>query len=78
MSPEEFEALIRRELAQRDSRRRARLGDHVAQTAADQMCVDAIMQAAGYGPSEDSKKVLAKAARRAKVNEDAAFEGAAL
>lgn len=78
MSPGEFEALIRRELSQRDSRRRARLADADALAAADQMFVNTVMEAAGYAPPEEGRRVLAKAARRARVNEDAAFDGVAL
>lgn len=75
MTGPEFETIVRRELRLRDSRRRARLGDPIALNAAEQMCVDAIMTAAGFGKPAESEKVLAKAQRRARISEDAAFGG---
>lgn len=73
MSPDEFEALLRRELQQRDTRRRARLGDPEAQAEADQLLVNAVMTAAGHAEPEDSERVLTKARRARRRNEDAAF-----
>lgn len=75
MTPDEFEALIRREMAERDKRRRARLGDAIAYAEADRLCADAIMQAAGFAPPADSEKVARKARRARQANEDAAFGG---
>lgn len=51
LSPQEFEALVRRELAERDNRRRARLGDPRVYAEADTSAVAAIMAAAGYDRS---------------------------
>lgn len=74
MTPEQFEALIRRELKTRDSRRRARLGDGLAYDEADQLCVNAIMEAAGYGePDEDADRLVRRASRKRRANEDRAF-----
>jgi hypothetical protein len=74
MPPEEFEALLRRELAQRDARRRARLGDEPAKAAADQGLVTAVMEAAGYGgPSPEAERTVRRARRGARANEDKAF-----
>jgi hypothetical protein len=73
VSPEQFEALVRRELAQRDARRRARIGDPYAQAEADQLFVNAVMGAAGHPPSAEGVKVLARARRARRLNEEAAF-----
>jgi hypothetical protein len=79
MAPGTFEALVRHQLRQRDQARRARLGDAVAYDAADQACVNAIMEAAGYGePTEDAERPARKAARARRSNEDRAFGGATL
>lgn len=68
----EFEATLTRELSQRDSRRRARLGDGVALGAADREFIRAVMRAAGYDvPEED--RADRRAARVAKISEAAAF-----
>lgn len=76
MTPEQFEALIRRELAERDRRRRARIGDPLVYAEADHLCVNAVMLAAGYGPPSEGEKVIRKARRARQVHEDMAFEGA--
>jgi hypothetical protein len=74
MSPEQFEAVVRRALRERDSRRRARLGDPNVYALADQEAVTAIMGAAGYGEPDPARPVR-KAARRTRANEDRAFAG---
>lgn len=73
MSPQDFEALIRRELAARDKRRRARLGDALAYAEADQLCVNTLMEAAGYGAPAEGEKVIRRARRARRMNEDEAF-----
>lgn len=73
MAPDTFEALVRRQLTERDKRRRARLGDALAYAEADQLCVAAIMEAAGYPVGEDEAPVVRKARRARRVNEDRAF-----
>ena len=73
MTPQEFEALLRRELKTRDAQRRARLGDQVAWDAADGTFVNTVMEAAGYTASADAVKAVRKGARSRRVNEAAAF-----
>jgi hypothetical protein len=74
MAPGTFEALVRHQLRQRDQTRRARLGDAVAYDAADQACVNAIMEAAGYGePPEDAERPVRRARRARAANEDRVF-----
>jgi hypothetical protein len=73
VSAEEFEAVIRAELAGRDKRRRARLLDPVVYAEADQLCVNAIMRAAGYDVPDDSGHVVRKARRARRDNEEAAL-----
>jgi hypothetical protein len=72
-TPQDFEALIRRELAQRDGRRRARIGDRLAYEAADTALVAAVMEAAGFAAPADGEKVQRKARRARRDNEDEAF-----
>lgn len=74
MPPQEFEALLRAELVKRDNRRRLRLGDPVAYAAADQECVNAVMEAAGYGePSPEADRTVRRGRRVARTNEERAF-----
>lgn len=73
MNPEEFEALIRRELAGRDKRKRARIGDPIAYAEADQLAVNAIMAAAGYAAPPGGEGVVRRAQRARRANEDEAF-----
>ncbi len=75
MNPAEFEALILHELAERDKRRRARLGDPLAYAEADALCVAAIMQAAGFAAPAEADQAVRKARRGRKLNEAAAFGG---
>jgi len=70
---QEFEALIRRELAERDRRKRARLGDALAYAEADQRCVNAILEAAGYGVPAEGEKLVRRSQRARRANEDEAF-----
>ena len=73
MTPEELEALIRAELVKRDTARRARIGDPAAYEAADAACVSAIMEAAGYAPTEQAERQVRKGRRAARANEDKAL-----
>ncbi len=74
MPPDVFEALLRHELRERDAKRRLRLGDPVAYAAADQECVNAVMEAAGYGePDEAAEKPVRRGRRAARANEERAF-----
>jgi hypothetical protein len=73
VNAQEFEALIRRELTERDKRKRARLGDALAYAEADQRCVNAILEAAGYGAPSDGERLVRRAQRARRANEDEAF-----
>jgi hypothetical protein len=74
MTPEQFEVVVRAELRQRDLARRARIGDPGVYAAADQECVNKIMEAAGYGEADDDAARPARRARRAaRINEDQAL-----
>jgi hypothetical protein len=73
MTPEQFEALVRRELKTRDAQRRTRLGDQIAQAAADGAFINAVMTAAGFGASADAEEAVRKGARMRQLNEAAAF-----
>jgi hypothetical protein len=70
VSAEELEAVIR---AERDRRRRARLMDPAVYAEVDQLCVNAIMRAAGYDVPDDAERPVRKARRARRDNEDAAF-----
>ena len=73
MTPEAFEALLRRELKARDAQRRSRIGDQAARDAADGAFVNAVMEAAGFPVSEDTAEAVRKGARMRRLNEAAAF-----
>ncbi|HTX49207.1 MAG TPA: hypothetical protein VME40_07440 [Caulobacteraceae bacterium] len=73
MTPEAFEALLRRELKARDAQRRSRIGDQAARDAADGAFVNAVMQAAGLGTSEGAEQAVREGARMRRLNEAAAF-----
>lgn len=76
MTPEEFEALLRSELAKRDNMRRSRPLDPVTYEAADLAFIGAVMLAAGFGEPEGAERAVRKTARRRRLNEERAFEGA--
>jgi hypothetical protein len=73
VSPQEFDALVRRELAARDNRRRLRLFDAAAYEEADRLFVNAVAEAAGFGPSGDAEKTVRRSRRAARASEDRAF-----
>ena len=73
MTPEEFEALLRAELARRDNTRRSRPLDPATYEAADTAFLAAVMTAAGFGEPEGAEKSAARTRRRRRVNEDRAF-----
>lgn len=77
MTAEEFEALLRSELAKRDQAKRARLGDPAAYAAADAAFIAAVSEAAGIAPAEEVERTVRKGSRRARLNEDKAFGGTA-
>lgn len=74
MTPEQFEAVVRHEMRERDQKRRARIGDPAVYATADQECVNAIMAAAGYGePDEAAERVVRRGRRAARANDEKAF-----
>jgi hypothetical protein len=76
MNAEEFEALLRAELALRDQRIDARRFHPDQRTEADEMFVRAVKTAAGHGGLADTGKTLAKARRSRQRAEDQAFSQA--
>jgi hypothetical protein len=63
VSAEEFEQLVRRELAARDKQRRARLMDPANYEQADSAFVAAVMTAAGFAVPADAEKAPATGSR---------------
>ncbi len=77
MNAEEFEQLLRAEIALRDQRIASRAFHPDQRLEADEAFVAAIMTAAGHGGPGDGGRKLAKARRARQRDEDRAFAGKA-
>jgi hypothetical protein len=77
MDAGDFEQLVRAELALRDQRYSARLFHPAQQAEADELFVQAVKTAAGFGDLADEGRKLRRARTARQRDEDQAFAGKA-